>query len=152
MSNSSWPHGPEHTRPSHCLPELGQIHVGSFNDTANHLILCHPLLLLPSHFLNIRVFSRESSLLMRWPKDWSLSFRICPSSQHSGLISFKMDRFVLLAVQETLKSLLQHHNSKASVLRRSAFFIVQLSLPYITTGKTIALTIQTFVGGQNKPL
>ena len=103
-----------------------------------HLVLCHPpLLLLPSHFPNIRVFSRESSFLLRWPKDWSLSFRICPSSEHSGLISFRMDRFVLLAVQGTLKSLLQHHNSKASILCRSAFFIVQLSLPYITTGKTM---------------
>ena len=111
-----------------------------------HLLLCHPLLLLPSHFPNIRVFSRESSLLMRWPKYWSLSFRICPSSEHCGWISFKMDRFVLLAVQGTLKSLLQHHNSKASILWRSAFFMGQLSLPYITTGKTIALTMRAFVG------
>uniref|UniRef100_A0A670HUA8 Immunoglobulin domain-containing protein n=1 Tax=Podarcis muralis TaxID=64176 RepID=A0A670HUA8_PODMU len=113
---------------------------------SNHLVLCRPLLLVPSIFPNIRVFSRESSLLMRWPKYWSLSFRICPSSEHSGLISFRMDRFDLLAVHGTLKSLLQHHNSKASILRRSAFFMVQLSLPYITTGKTIALTIRTFVG------
>uniref|UniRef100_A0A670J3U6 Laminin subunit beta 4 n=1 Tax=Podarcis muralis TaxID=64176 RepID=A0A670J3U6_PODMU len=113
---------------------------------SNHLVLCRPLLLLPSIFPSIRVFSRESSLLMRWPKYWSLSFRICPSSEHSGLISFRMERFDLLAVHGTLKSLLQHHNSKASVLRRSAFFMVQLSLPYITTGKTIALTIRTFVG------
>uniref|UniRef100_A0A670HX98 Uncharacterized protein n=1 Tax=Podarcis muralis TaxID=64176 RepID=A0A670HX98_PODMU len=113
---------------------------------SNHLVLCRPLLLVPSIFPNIRVFSRESSLLMRWPKYWSLSFTICPSSEHSGLISYRMDRFDLLAVHGTLKSLLQHHNSKASILRRSAFFMVQLSLPYITTGKTIAFTIRTFVG------
>ena len=99
---------------------------------SNHLVLCRPLL-LPSHYPNIRVFSRESSLLMRWPKYWSLSFRICPSSAHSGLISFRINRFLLLAVQGTLKSLLQHHNSKVSILQRSAFFMVQLSLPYITT-------------------
>ena len=98
---------------------------------SNHLILCRPLLLLPSHFPNIRGFSKESSLLMRWPNYWSLNFRICPSSEHSELISCKMDRFVLLAFQGTLKSLLQHHNSKASILWRSAFFMVQLSLPYI---------------------
>ena len=91
---------------------------------SNHLVLCRPLLLLPSHFPNIRVFSRESSLLVRWPKYWSLSFMICPSSEHSGLISFRMDRFVLHAVQGTLKSLLQHHNSKASILWQSAFFML----------------------------
>ena len=102
---------------------------------SNHLILCRPLLLLPSHFRNISVFSRESSLLMRWPKYWSLRFRICPSSEHSGLISFRMERFDLLAVQGTLEILLQHHNSKASILWRSAFLMVQLSLPYIATGK-----------------
>uniref|UniRef100_A0A670JDZ6 Uncharacterized protein n=1 Tax=Podarcis muralis TaxID=64176 RepID=A0A670JDZ6_PODMU len=113
---------------------------------SRHLVLCRPLLLGPSIFPNIRVFSRESSLLMRWPKYWSLSFRICPSSEHSGLISFRMDTFDLLAVHGTLKSLLQQHNSKASILRRSAFLMVQLSLPYITTGKTRALTIRTFVG------
>ena len=113
---------------------------------SNHLVLCCPLLLLPSHFPNIKVFSKESSLLMRWPKYWSLSFRICPSSEHSGLISFRTYRFVLLAVQVSFKSLLQHHNLKASILRRSAFFMVQLSLPYINTGKTIALTMRTFVG------
>ena len=112
---------------------------------SNHLILWCPLLLLPSYFPNIRIFSRKSSLLMRWPKYWSLSYRICPSSKHSGLISFKMDRFVLLALQGTLKSLLQHHNSKASILRQSAFFMVQLSLPYIATGKNIALTMSFFV-------
>uniref|UniRef100_A0A670JMB4 Uncharacterized protein n=1 Tax=Podarcis muralis TaxID=64176 RepID=A0A670JMB4_PODMU len=113
---------------------------------SNHLVLCRPILLVPSIFPSISVFSRESSLLMRWPKYWSLSFTICPSSEHSGLISLRMDAFDLLAVHGTLKSLLQHHNSKASILRRSAFFMVQLSLPYITTGKTMALTIRTFVG------
>ena len=106
----------------------------------------HPLLLLPSIFLSIRVFSNESALYIRWPKDWSFSFNISPSNEHLGLISFRMDWLDLLAVQGTLKSLLQHHSSKASILRCSAFFIVQLSYPYITTGKTIALTRQTFVG------
>ena len=112
---------------------------------SNHLILC-PLLLLPSIFPSIRIFSNESALHIRWPKYWSLSFNISPSNEHSGLISFRMDRLDLLAVQGTLKSLLQHHSSKASVLWRSAFFIVQLSHPYKTTGKTIALTRWTFVG------
>ena len=113
---------------------------------SNHFILCHPLLLLPSVFPSIRVFSKESVLLIRWPKYWSFSFRINPSNEYSGLISFRTDRFDLLAVQGTLKSLLQHHSSKASILRCSAFFIVQLSHPYMTTGKTIALTLQSFVG------
>ena len=113
---------------------------------SNHLILCRPLLLLPSIFLSIRVFSNESVLHIRWPKYWSLSFNISPSSEHPGLVSFQMDRLDLLAVQGTLKSLLQHHSSKASILRCLAFFIVQLSYPYMTTGKTIALTRQTFVG------
>ena len=113
---------------------------------SNHLILCCPLLLLPSIFHSIRVFSKESALRIRWPKYWSFSFSISPSSEHSGLISFRMDWWDLLAVQGTLKSLLQHHSSNASILRRSAFFIVQLSHPYMTTGKTIALTRQTFVG------
>ena len=112
---------------------------------SNHLILCHPLLLLPSIFPNIRVFSNESALHIRWPKHCSFSFNISPSNEHPGLISFRMDRLDLLAVQGTLKSLLQYHSSKASVLWRSAFFIVQLSHPYMTTGKTIALTRQTFV-------
>ena len=112
---------------------------------SNHLILCHPLLLLPSIFPSIRVFSNESALHIRWPKYWSYSFNISPSNEHPGLISFRMDCLDLLAVQGTLKSLLQHHNSKASILLRSAFFIVQLSHPYMTTGKTIALTRQTFV-------
>ena len=113
---------------------------------SNHLILCRPLLLLPSIFPSIRVFSNESALHIRWPKFWSFSFRISPSNEYSGLISFRMDWLDLLAVQGTLKTLLQHHTSKASILRPSAFFIVQLSHPYMTTGKTIALTRQTFVG------
>ena len=112
----------------------------------NHLILCHPLLLLPSIFPSIRVFSNESVLCIRWPKYWSFSFSIHPSSEYSGLISFRMDRLDLLAGQGTLKSLPQHHSSKASILRHSAFFIVQLSHPYMTTGKARALTRQTFVG------
>ena len=112
----------------------------------SHLILCHPLLLLPSIFLSIRVFSNESTLHMRWPKYWSFSFSISPSNEHPGLISFRMDRLNLLTVQGTLKSLLQHHSSKASILWHSAFFIVQLSHPYMTTGKIIALTRWTFVG------
>ena len=114
--------------------------------TSNHLILCRPLLLLPSIFHSIRVFSDESVLRIRWPKYWSFSFNISPSTEHPGLISFRMDWFDLLAVQGTLKSFLQHHISKASILRHSAFFVVQLSHPYMTTGKTIALTRWTFVG------
>ena len=112
---------------------------------SNHLILCHPLLLPPSIFPSIRVFSDESALHIRWPKYWSFSFSISPSNEHPGLIAFRMDWLDLLAVQETLKSLLQYHSSEASVLC-SAFFIVQLSHPYMTTGKTTALTRQTFVG------
>ena len=111
---------------------------------SNHLILCCPLLLPPSIFPNIKVFSNESVLHIRWPKYWS--FSISPSNEYSGLISFRMDWLDLLVVQGTLKSLLQHHSSKASIHQRSAFFIVQLSQPYMTTGKTIALTRQTFVG------
>ena len=113
---------------------------------SNNLILYHPLLLLPSIFPSIRVFSNESALCIRWPNYWSFSFNISPSSEHPGLISFRMDWLELLIVQGTLKSLLQHHSSKASVLRCSAFFIVQLSHPYMTTGKTIVLTRRTFVG------
>ena len=116
---------------------------------SNHLILCRPLLLLPSIFPNISVFSNESVLCIRWPKNWSFSFNISPSNQHPGLISFRMDWLDLLAIQGTLKSLLQHYSSKASILQRSAFFIVQLSHPYMTTGKTIALAKQTFVGKGN---
>ena len=113
---------------------------------SSHLILCHPLLLLPSIFPSIRVFSNESALHIRWPKCWSFSFNISPSNEHPGLISFRMDWLDLLAVQGTLKSLLQHHSSKASIFWCSAFFTVQLSHPYMTTGKTIALTRCTFVG------
>ena len=112
----------------------------------SHLILCRPLLLLPPILPSIRVFSNESALRIRWPKYWSFSFSVSPSSEHPGLISFRMDRLDLLALQGTLRSLLQHHSSKASILRCSAFFIVQLSHPYMTAGKTIALTRWTFVG------
>ena len=112
---------------------------------SNHLILCRPLLLLPSIFPSIRVFSNELALHIRWPNYWSFSFNISPSNEHSGLISFRMDCLDLLAVQGTLKSLLQHPSSKASILWRSAFFTVHLSHPYMTTGKTIALTRRTFV-------
>ena len=111
-----------------------------------HLILCHPLFLLPSIFHSIRVFSNESVLRIRWPKYWSFGFSISPSNEHPGLISFRMDHLDLLAVQGTLKSLLQHHSSKASILWCSTFFIIQLSHPYMTTGKTITLTRWTFVG------
>ena len=113
---------------------------------SSHLILCHPLLFLPSVFPSIKVFANESTLCMRWPKYWSFRFSISPSKEHPGLISFRMDRLDLLAVQGTLKSLFQHHSLKTSVLQCSAFFIVQLSHPYMTTGKTIALTRWTFVG------
>ena len=113
---------------------------------SSHLILCRTLLFLPSIFSSIRVFSNESALCIRWPKYWSFSFSISPSNEHPGLISFRMDWLDLLAVQGTLKSLLQHHSSKASILRRSAFFIVQLSHPYVTTGKTKALTRWTSLG------
>ena len=112
---------------------------------SNYLILCHPLLFLPSIFPSIRVFSNESALCIRWQEYWSFSFSISPSNEYSGLISFRMDWLDLLAVQGILKSFLQHHSSKASILRRSAFFMVQLSYPYMTTGKTILLSRQTFV-------
>ena len=112
---------------------------------SNHLILCRPLFLLPSVFPSIRIFSNQSVLHIRWPKYWSFSFSLSPSNEYSGLISFRMDWLDLLAVQGTLRSLLQHHSSKASILQCSAFFMVQLSHPYMTTGKTIALTTQTFV-------
>jgi len=113
---------------------------------SNYLTLCHPVLLLPSIFPSIRVFSSESPLRIRWPKYWRFSFSISPSNEYSGLISFRIDWFDLLAVQGTLKSLLQHYSSKASILQLSAFFMVQLSHSYLTIGKSIALTIQTFVG------
>ena len=125
----------------HYLPKFAQTHIQSMMPS-NHLILCCPLLLLPSIFPSIRVFSNESDLPIRWPKYWSFS----PSNEYSGLISFRMDWFDLLAVQKTSKSLLQHHSSKASILWCSAFIIVQLSHPYMTTGKTTALTRQSFVG------
>ena len=112
---------------------------------SNHLIRCRPLLLLPSIFPSIRVFSNESTLHISWPKYWSFSFNISPTNEHSGPISFRMDWLDLLAVQGTLKNLLQHRSSKASIFRRSAFFIVQISLPYVTTGKTIALTRRAFI-------
>ena len=140
--NRSTPGLPVHNQ----LPEFTQTHVHRVGDATSHLILCRPLLLLPLIFPSIRVFSNELALRIRWPKYWSFSFSISPSSEHPGLISFRMDWLALLAVQGTLKSLLQHHSSKASILQCSAFFIVQLSHPYVTTGKTIALTRRTFVG------
>ena len=118
---------------------------------SNHLILCHPLLPLPSIFPSIRVFSSESVLCIRWPKYWSFSFSISPSNEYSGLISFRIDWFDLLAVEGTLKSVLQHHSSKASILQRSAFFIVQISHPYMTTGKTIAFTAAAAKSLQSYP-
>ena len=119
---------------------------------SNHLIFCHPLLLLPSIFPSIRVFSNESALCIRWPKYWSFSFSISPSNEYSGLLSLRMDWLDLLSVQGTLHSLLQHHSSKASILWHSAFFIVQLSHPYMTTGKTIALTSSQFSRGRNNSI
>ena len=130
----------------HQVPEPTQTHVHHIDDASNHLILCRLLLLAPSLFASIRVFSNESVFRIRWPKYWSFSFSISPSNEYSGLISFKMGWLDLLAVQGTLKSLLQHHSSKASILWCSALFIVQLSHAYMTTGKTTALTRQTFVG------
>ena len=140
--NNTTPGLPVH----HQLLEFTQITFFESAMPSNHLILCRPLLLLPSIFPNIRVFSNESALRISWPKYWSFSFNISPSKEHSGLISFRMDRLDLLAVQGTLKHLLQHHSSKALIFLCSAFFIVQLSYPYMTTGKTIALTRWTFVG------
>ena len=139
--NRSTPGLPVH----HQLPESTQTMSIESVMPSNHLILCCPLLLLPSIFPNIRVFSNESALHIRWPKYWSFSFNISPSNEHPGLMIFRMDLLDLHAVQETLKSLLQHHSSKASILRRSTFFIVQLSHPYMTTGKTIAFTRLTLV-------
>ena len=130
----------------HQLPELTQTYVCQVSDPIHHLTLCRSFLLLPSVFSSIMVFSSESVPCIRWPKYWSFSFSNSPSNEHSGLISFKMDWLDLLTVQGTLKSLLQHHSSKASILWCSAFFIVQLSHPYMTTGKTIALTRWTFAG------
>ena len=130
----------------HHLPEFAQTQSIQLVMPSSHFILCRPLLLLPSTFPSIRLFSNESALRIRWPKYRSFSFNISPSNEHSGLISFSKDWLDLLAAQGTLKSLLQHHSSKASILRCSAFFTVQLSQPYMTTGKTIALTRRTFVG------
>ena len=130
----------------HQLPSLPKLMCIESVMPSNHLILCHPLLLLPPVPPSIRVFSSESALRMRWPEFWSFSLNISPSNEHPGLVSFRMDWLDLLAVQETLKSLFQHHSSKASILQCSAFFTVQLSHPYMTTGKTIALTRRTFVG------
>ena len=140
--NCSTPGLPVH----HQLPEFTQTHVIESVMPSSHLILCCPLLLLPLIPPSIRVFSSESTLCMRWPKHWSFSFSIIPSKEIPGLISFRMDWLDLLAVQGTLKSLFQHHSSKASILQHSAFFTVQPSHPYMTTGKTIALTRWTFVG------
>ena len=141
-------HELQHARPPlhHQLPEFTQFTSIESGMPSSHLILGRPLLLLPPIPPSIRVFSNESTLRMRWPKHWSFSFSIIPSKEHPGLISFRIDWLDLLAVQGTLKSLLQHHSSKASILQRSAFFTVQLSHPYTTTGKTIALTRWTFVG------
>ena len=140
--NLSTPGLPVHDQ----LLEFPQTHIHESVMPSNHLILCRPLLLLPSIFPSVRVFSHESALCIRWPKYWSFSFNISPSSEHPALISFRMDWLDLLAVQGTpIKSLLQHHSSKASILQHSAFFIGQLSHPYMTTGKTTALTRQSFV-------
>ena len=147
MSNSLRPHELQHTRPPCPSPTPGvqpdSCPSGRSVMPSNHLLCC-PLLLLPPILPSIRVFSNESTLHKRWPKYWSFSFNISPSNEHPGLISFRKDWLDLLAVQGTLKSLLQHHSSKASILQGSAFFIVQLSHPYMTTGKTIALTRWTF--------
>ena len=147
MSNSLWPYGLRHARRQSITNSWSLLkHISTESVMpSNHLILCRPLLLPPSIFPSIRVFSEESALHIRWPKYWSFSFHISPSNKHSGLISFRMDWLDLLSVQGTLKSLLQHHSSKASILRHSAFFIVQLSHSYMTTRKTIALTRWTLV-------
>ena len=148
VSNSLQPHEPQHARPP-CPSQTPGVYSNSCPLSpvmpSNHLILCHPLLLLPSVFHSIRVFSNESVVCMRWPEYWSFSFSISPSNEHPGLISFRTDWLDLHAVQGTLKSLFQHYSSKTSILQHSAFFIVQLSHPYMTTGKTIALTRWTFV-------
>ena len=140
--NRSIPDLPVH----HQLPEITQTHPIESVMPSNHLIHCRPLLLQPPIPPKIKVLSNQSTLHMRWPKYWSFSFNISPSNEHAGLISFRMDWLDLLAVQETLKSLLQHHSSKASILSHSVFFTVQLSHPYMMTGKTIALTRWTFFG------
>ena len=142
MSDSLRPHESQHARPP-CPSLTPKVYSNSSIELVmppNHLILCCPLLLLPAIFPSIRVFSNESALCIRWPKYWSFIFSISPSNKYSELISFRIDWFDLLAIQRTLKSLLQHHSSKASILQCSAFFMVQFSHPYMTTGKTIALT------------
>ena len=141
MSDSLWPHGLQHAKPHH-FPELAQTLVMP----TNHLILCRPLVFLPSILPTIRVFSKESVLHVRWPKYWHLSFIISPYNEYPELISFRIDWFDVLAVQGTPKSRLQHHSSKISIVQLSVFFMVQLSHPYMTTRKTIALTRQTFAG------
>ena len=148
VSNSLQTHGLLYTRPYFPSPTPGVYWLMSIElvKPSSHLIFCHPLSLLPSIFPSIRVFSNESVLRIRWPKYWSFSFNISPSHEYSGLISFRIDWLDLLAVQGTLKGLLQHHSSKASILLRSAFFTVQLSHPYMTTGKTKALSRWIFVG------
>ena len=148
VSDSLWPHESQHARAPCPSPSQSSLRLMSIESVmpSSHPIPCHPLFLLPPIPPSIRVFSSESTLRMRWPKYWSLSFNISPSKEHPGLISFRTDWLDLLAVQGTLKSLLQHHSSKASILQHSAFFIVQFSHPYMTSGKTIALTRQTFVG------
>ena len=147
MSNSMWPHGLQYTRLPFFTVSWSLLRFMLIESVMlyNHLILCHPLLFLPSVFSSIRVFPNELALRTWWPTYWSFSYSNSPSNEYSGLISFKIDCFDLLAVQGTLKSLLQHHSSKASVIQCSAFFIVQLSHPYMTTENTIALTIWTFV-------
>ena len=149
VSDSFWSHGPHQCQAllsiTNSCSLLKLMSIESLTPS-NHLIICHPLLLLPSIFPSIRVFSNESVLHIRWPKYWCFSFSISISNEYSGLISFRMDWLDLLAVQGTLKRLLQHHSSKASVLQCLTFFIVQLSHPHMTTGKTIALTRQTSVG------
>ena len=152
MSDTLWRHELQHTRLPGTSPTPGACSNSMYVELvmpSNHLILCRPLLLLPSIFPSIRVFSNNSALHIGWPKYWSFSFNMSPSNEHSGLISFSMDWLDLLAVQGTLNSLIQHHSSKASIFQHSAFFIVQLSHPYVTTGKTIALTRWTFVGKVN---
>ena len=140
-SSTLWPHGPQNARLPCLSPTSGDYSNSCpLSQRCHPLILCHPLLLLPSIFPSIRVFSNESFLHISWPKYWSFGFSISPSNEYSGLISFRIDRLDLLAVQGTLKNLLQHHSPKASILLCSAFFIVQLSHPYMTTGKIIALT------------
>ena len=146
MSDSLRPHESQNTRPPCPSPTPGVHSDSRPSMPSSHLIFCRPLLLLPPIPPSIRVFSNESTLHMRWPKYWSFSFSIIPSKENPGLISFRMEWLDLLAVQGTLKSLLQHHSSKASILQHSSFFTVQLSHPYMTTGKTIALTRRTFVG------